>query len=231
MTLGFSTGSLAKGDFKLALAMLQEHQLDAIELSALREAELPELLSALDQLELSPYKHVTIHAPSKLLEMSEGRLISILEPLTYPVVVHPDIIKEPSHWNVIGKRLLIENMDKRKPIGRTAKELDAVFSLLPEARLCLDVGHSKQIDPSLHETNNILKIHGHRLAEVHLSEVNSASGHERLNRMAIEDFQKIARGIPPEIPIILETPVSADEIGREIEKAREVFAALELVSS
>lgn len=229
MIFGFSTGSLAKGDFHLALEMLRGHGLEAVELSALREEELPELLNALETLELSEYKHVSIHAPSKLNVMKELELITLLAPLSQPIVVHPDVIEQPENWKVLGARLLIENMDKRKPVGRTASDLESIFSCLPEARLCLDVGHSKQVDPSLHETSMILRQHGHRLAEIHLSEVNSASGHERLHRTAIEDFKRIASRIPPDVPVILETPIAANEIEHEVSKAQEIFGVLGLV--
>lgn len=229
MILGFSTGSLAKGDFKRALSMLKMHNVDAVKLSALRESELPELLNALEDLDLTAYEHISLHAPSKLDKISEQKLVSLLQPLPYPVVVHPDIIKTSEHWKILGPKLLIENMDKRKPIGRTSNELTELFSLLPEARLCLDVGHSKQIDPSLYETHKILRQHGHRLAEIHLSEVNSASGHERLNRAAIDDFKSLARSVGPNIPVILESPVSTEEIGRELDSAREVFGLREMV--
>lgn len=230
MKFGFSTGSLAKGDFERALTMLQDHDLEAIELSALRESELPSLVASLEELSLDQFSEISIHAPSKLEQMTERELVDILAGLDYQVVVHPDIVTTPELWHKLGSRLLIEDMDKRKPVGRTADELDAIFQVLPQARLCLDVGHSRQIDSSLHETRTILRRHGHRLAEVHLSDVNSASGHEPLNASAIEAFQEISHLIPADIPIILETPVEEGEIARELEKARTVFGVLELVS-
>ena len=39
---GFSTGALALGDFRRALELLQGVDADAVELSALREKELPD---------------------------------------------------------------------------------------------------------------------------------------------------------------------------------------------
>lgn len=230
MKFGFSTGSLAKGDFRLALQMLSGHNLDAVELSALREEELPPLLDALSDLDLRGYEHISLHAPSKLQNLSEQELVNLLVGVQFPIVVHPDVITSPSLWCALGDRLLIENMDKRKPVGRTADELDAVFDSLPEARLCLDVGHARQIDSSLYEMRTILRRHGHRLAEVHLSEVNSACGHERLSRMAIEAFQQIAYLIPGETPIILETPVESEKIGLELERAGEIFKVRQLVA-
>lgn len=230
MRLGFSTGSLAQGDFRYALAMLEGRKLEAIELSALREEELPVLMAALGDLNLDGYQHVSLHAPSKLVKLTEPELAEILSGVELPIVMHPDVITVPELWRDFGPRLLIENMDKRKPVGRTAAELYEIFEELPNASLCLDVGHSRQIDPSLYETRAILRQHGHRLAEIHLSDVNSSSGHEPLNRMAIEAFASISCLIPADIPVILETPVSEDQIEGELKKAREIFAVKELLA-
>ncbi len=226
---GFSKGSLAHSDFDTALEMMRGIELDALELSALREDELVPLLEALPRLELATYSHVSIHAPSKLDTLSEADLVKQLQSLKgkFPIIVHPDVIADCDLWSELGGSLLVENMDKRKPVGRTAAELELIFERLPDARLCLDVGHSKQIDPSLLETRRILLEHGTRLAEIHLSEVNSASGHEALNAPAISAFEQIAHLIPEHVPIILETPVTRDAMALELEKARSVFGAEE----
>ena len=132
-------------------------------------------------------------------------------------------------WKQLGASLCIENMDKRKPIGRTSEELTLIFQNLPDATLCLDVGHARQVDPSMYETRQILKFHGHRLAEIHLSEVNCASGHEPLSLLAVWAFQTIAPLLPEHIPIILESPVTAEQISQEIRLAREALPSKELV--
>ncbi len=222
---GFSTGSLAKGDFRKALDMMEGFGLGAIELSALREDEWFPLLEAFHTLELTRFQHVSLHAPSRLSLLSEEQLCESFHRFEtgVPVVVHPDIISNWQSWAELGERVLIENMDKRKPIGRTADELSDVFSRLPNARLCLDLGHSRQIDTSMLETRKILRVHGERLAEIHLSDVNSFCGHERLCKAAIESFQDVAELIPDSIPIILETPVQVCELETELARAREIF--------
>ena len=63
--IGFSTGALALGDFRSALHMLEGHNCPAVELSALREAELPGLMDALADLDLGRFKYISVHAPSK----------------------------------------------------------------------------------------------------------------------------------------------------------------------
>jgi len=230
---GFSTGSLSKGRYQEAIAMLARHSLQAIEVSALREDEFSDILQQWGDLDLGRYQNVSFHAPSRLREMSECNLV---EQLTWfsqreiPIVVHPDILHNFTLWRRLGPALLIENMDRRKPVGRTADELSSIFAHLPDARLCLDLGHAKQVDPSMHETRMILNLHGSRLAEVHLSEVNSLSGHESLNELAISNFKRVAHMIPATVPIILESPVAPDKIQLELRSAERALPVFQLAS-
>lgn len=62
--IGFSTGSLAQGDFLAALSMMADSKSKAVELSALREDELMPLLEALPGLDLRKYSYRSFHAPS-----------------------------------------------------------------------------------------------------------------------------------------------------------------------
>lgn len=232
--LGFSTGSLCRGNFEQAIQLLRPHRLEAIELSALREDELEPLLRAIGRLDLCSYQYVSLHAPSRLRTLTESELVAHLLPVAaaeWHIIVHPDIIHDFPLWATMGSALCIENMDKRKAVGRSAEELAYLFQQLPQAKLCLDVGHSRQVDPSMLETWQILKIHGHRLAEIHLSEVNCASEHEPLNRLAIRAFQRIAPLIPDEIPIILESPVQTNRIANEVRHARQALPSRALISA
>lgn len=233
-SFGFSTGSLSKGRFREAIMLLAPHDTQAIELSALREQEFSDIVQQWADLDLGKYQHVSFHAPSRLQNMSERELVDQLAWFAereIPIIVHPDIFQDFSLWRRLGPALLIENMDRRKPVGRTADELSSLFAQLPDARLCLDLGHSKQIDPSMHETRMILKRHGSRLAEVHLSEVNSLSGHESLNELAISNFQRVAHMIPTEVPIILESPVGPDRIQSELKSASRALPVCQLASA
>ena len=49
----------------------------------------------------------------------------------------------------------------------------------------MDLGHARQIDPSMTEAFLILRAFGDRLAEVHISEVNSACKHEAISHGAL----------------------------------------------
>lgn len=227
MLVGFSTGSLALQNFRLGLQMVQGQPTAAIELSALREDELLPLIEALDSLDLRQFSYISFHAPSKLLRLSEESLVAILAPVIareWPIVVHPDLIANFSTWMELGELLCIENMDKRKRVGRTVKELAPFFDELPDARLCFDIGHARQVDPTMFEAELILDTYQDRIRQIHLSLVNSESVHEPLNYDSILAFQRVAHRIPKDVPIILETPVSGDRLGEEIEKAKMVLS-------
>jgi hypothetical protein len=116
-------------------------------------------------------------------------------------------------------------MDKRKPIGRTARELDRVFGQLPDASLCFDIGHARQCDPTMTEAYLILREFGSKLRQVHVSEVNTRSKHDPLSYASILAYQEVAHLIPANVPLILETPVTADQIEAEIAKVRKALPA------
>ena len=222
--IGFSSGAIAYGDFRLALDMLSGVKLACLELSALRVSELENLVEALPDLDLSGYAYISFHAPSSFSKEQEKWVSDILYssvPEGWPIVMHPDTIHDFSHWRRFGKRLAIENMDRRKPVGRSAQELHSIFQQLPDASLCFDVGHARQCDASMTEAFLILSNLGNRLVQVHISEVNSASQHDPISHGAKLAFQQIARLIPDNIPVIVESKVSAPQIQREIQQAIE----------
>ena len=72
----------------------------------------------------------------------------------------------------------------------------------------------------------ILKRFGFRLRQVHLSEVNTSSKHDRLSYGAIRAFQEVAILVPESVPVILETPVTEDRMDFEIERAREALSVV-----
>jgi hypothetical protein len=229
--IGFSTGALALSDFRAALAMLAGKDVRAVELSALRVAELDPLLDAIPLLDLGQFEAVSVHAPSAFSLAEERTVVEGLRQVArrgWPIVVHPDSVHEWAAWRELGPYLLIENMDKRKPVGRTVQELVPIFDTLPDARLCFDIAHARQYDGSMTEAYRILKTFGSRVAQVHVSEVSSGSAHERISRYAVLAFQKVARMIPTGAPVIIESRVTPDEIESEIEAARAALQPLEL---
>jgi hypothetical protein len=224
--IGFSTGALAYADFRRALRMLEHKEVQAVELSALREAELIPLLEAIPSLDLSRFDYVSIHAPSQydagweraLCELIDGERVR-----GWPIVLHPDAVRDFGLWRELGELICIENMDKRKPIGRSARELAGVFAELPDATFCFDIGHARQFDPTMTEAWLILREFGSKIRQVHVSEVNTRSKHDRLSYASTLAFQEVAHLIPESIPLILETPVNEVDIEAEIASAREAL--------
>ncbi len=226
--IGFSTGALAYSNFREALRMLRDERIPAVELSALRITEWKTLFLSLNQLDLNQFDYVSVHLPSSMTAQEERAVATdILESRpgwTWPLILHPDAISDWSLWRELGQLVCLENMDTRKEIGRTDRELDLIFRQLPESRLCFDIGHAWQVDPSMGAAYWILKHFQDKLVQVHVSEVNSHSKHDTLSYSTIESFRQVANMIPLHIPLILETPVSQAEMLTEMHKARFALA-------
>jgi hypothetical protein len=225
--IGFSTGALAKGDFVRALAMLRSTGVRTVELSALREQELPRLAASISDLDLSDFDHVSVHAPSKLVQMSEAEAVKHLRAVferEIPVVVHTDTVTEPLLWKQFSSYLLIENLDKRKPSARTAVELAKVFEMFPASGLCFDVAHARQVDPTMSEASQMLTMFHGRLRQIHASGLSSDSRHTRLSVAAASAFSSITHLIPTATPIVLESPVDEQSIQSEIEYVQPAFS-------
>jgi hypothetical protein len=224
--LGFSTGALAKGDFRKGLALQQKNPaLGAIELSALRDHELRPLIQGLDQLDLSHFTYVSIHAPSKLTTLSERDSFSILKelPAAWPIIVHPELIPTPSLWRDLGRRVCLENMDNRKSRGRTLREMRQLFEWLPEAEFCLDLGHARQVDPTMATAMKMAQEFSGRLRQLHVSEIGASGEHLPLSALAIYAFQLVVRFIPNDCAVIIESVIEPDGIEREIRKNASLF--------
>ena len=226
-TVGFSTGALALGDFERGLSMLASKHADAVELSALRSVELSRLLNAvssrLEELK-GRYKYISFHAPTDF--QNESGLVERLKGIAqhgFNIVVHPDTIRNVELWRQLGSHLCIENMDSRKATGRTAKELRWFFESLPDAKLCFDIAHARQVDPTMTEAVRILTDFGDRLAQVHLSEVNSKGKHFAMSLVAKRAYEPLAEMLSS-VPVILESPVDASGIDPEIEAVHKLLA-------
>src|SRR5205823_6484742 len=122
--------------------------------------------------------------------------LQVLRDTEWPIVVHPDAVTDSRLWSVFGHQLCIENTDLRKSIGRTASELERIFSEFPDASFCCDLGHARQVDPTMAEATAILQKFGDRLVQLHVSEVNTKSSHDPLSIASIKAFNKIYQLIP-----------------------------------
>ncbi|HVG07329.1 MAG TPA: hypothetical protein VNM67_06460 [Thermoanaerobaculia bacterium] len=224
--LGFSTGALAKGDFQVGIEMQRPHGAKAIELSALRPEELSPLIRAVGVLQLDDFEHVSFHAPSRLNGLAEGDVIALLSelPLSWPIILHPDIVVDPQQWRFLGERLCLENMDQRKPKGRTVAEMEQVFRELPDASFCCDIGHARQVDPTMGVAIGLLQRFRDRLKQIHISEVDPHGKHIPISFAASYGFRLVAKLIPESCPIIIESMVKPEEMPNELEVARQALS-------
>jgi hypothetical protein len=227
MMVGFSTGALALGDFTRALKLLEPTRATAVELSALRSVELPLLLNALPSVLQSlrkRYRYISLHAPTDFRdEPNLVRQLASVADIGLNVIVHPDTISNVSLWRRLGSRLCLENMDSRKPTGRTAKELDGFFVELPEAKLCFDIAHARQVDPTMTVAVRILSEYGDRLVQVHLSELNSVGKHFAISYGAKRAYEIFAAALS-RVPVILESIVTEAEIKTEIDETERILS-------
>jgi hypothetical protein len=153
------------------------------------------------------------------LHLNENELVNKLKKLTKyvsSIVVHPDIIDDINIWKQIEQYVVLENMDQRKPIARTAIEMKQYFDALPKARFCFDIGHARQVDPTLSVAVELLLTYADRLAEIHISEVDAASRHVPISTMAMKSFQRIASLIPKDTPVIIESSIASELFEEEI---------------
>ncbi len=231
--IGFSTGALARNDFRRALQMLADRHVRAVELSALRQDELIPLVEQLDDLDLREFTYKAFHAPSLMDREFESVAISALEQVAlrgWPIIVHPDAMHIPAKWALFGDLLCVENMDKRKPIGQTVADLAHIFGALPRASLCFDIGHARQVDPTMSEAIAILQRYSTRLRQLHVSEVNSQSKHDPLSFESILAFRRVSHLVPENVPAILESRVDQEGIDDEIENARKALSVEDVLA-
>jgi sugar phosphate isomerase/epimerase len=172
--IGTSTGIFpeARGDWRTLVELACTVSAFAVELSALGGDELLSLDRYLAGAPRLPFRYVSVHAPTKGLATDERDTLAMLGRLPLwvrSVVTHPDVMADLRAYRGLGTRLVIENMDGRKAIGRTAGELEPFFEALPDAGFCLDIAHAHSLDRSLELAHELLDRYGRRLRQVHLS--------------------------------------------------------------
>lgn len=218
---GFSTGALERGNYRGALAWLSDVDTDAVEISALRFDELEPLVRDLDYLKLDRFSYISFHAPSSFHEEQEEEVLGWLKPVYergWNIVVHPDVIFIPARWRFLGDQLLIENMDRRKCVGRTVDELSWIFETLPLARFCLDLAHARQLDTTLTLLSSFFTSFVDRIAEIHISELDSWCKHRLMSQWAIQDYQALPWNRIPNVPVIIESMLDTSESKTRLEE-------------
>ncbi len=197
-----------RGDWAQLVSEALEISSFVIELSALSERELPSLIEFLSRETWLPFRYISVHAPSKGMSMPEPELTRLLAELPGwidAIVVHPDVIEDPQNYALLGRRLVIENMDDRKADGRSATELAPYFEALPQAGLCFDVAHAGSVDETMAKGAEILDAFTGRLRHVHLSSLDADSHHVPLSPFDGERFSSLLDRCR-DVPWILEAP-------------------------
>jgi len=212
--VGASTGYMQslRGDWEAQVAEAWRVSSFAIELSALSESELPSLAEYLRQTPSLPFRYVSVHGPSKGRQMGEEQLVASLAQfarLADGIVMHPDTMDDLRLYRPLGHKLLLENMDSRKPDGRTPEELHRAFEEFPEAGFCFDIAHAWSIDPSMAVANELLDSFRGRLRHVHLSSLSEDLHHVSLTEEDEELFSPVLRRCL-DVPWIFEAPPQTD---------------------
>jgi sugar phosphate isomerase/epimerase len=221
--IGMSTGVFAdaREDWPELVAQASAISPYAIELSALSAPELPGLIEYMHSGPALPFRYLSAHAPTKSVEASdEVRVVEALMRLPLRVraiVTHPDVLRDPDSYRLLGKRLVLENMDTRKNDGRTVEEMQTFFSALPEAGFCLDVAHAGDVDSSMELAHELLDRFRSRLRHVHLSSLDEGS-HVPLTEDDAERFGHVLSRCR-DVPWVLEA--------RPPEKWRSALGAME----
>lgn len=208
--VGPSTGYMAgaRGDWPRLVAAAESCSLDVVELSALSASELPGLLRFLAEAGELPFGHVSVHGPSKGWDGTPAELAALLRAVPSQVdgiVMHPETLGDPAAFLGLGARLRLENMDTRKPDGRTAAELGRYFAALPDARFCFDVAHAQLHDPTMGLAHELLDAFADRLAEVHVSSIEPDGEHVPLRAADAEAFLPVLERCVG-VPWVLEAP-------------------------
>lgn len=206
--VGASTGYLEpRGDWDALEDEAARISTFAVEYAALAEPEFDALAAWLAARDSSGFRYVSVHAPTKALRAPEAAVVKRLAALpawVSSVVVHPDVVEDPSLYRALGRRVVVENMDARKADGRTADELAPLFARLPAAGFCLDVAHVSSLDPSMALAHELLDRFGARLRQVHLSSLVGGA-HAPLTDEHVERFRPVLRRCV-DVPWILEAP-------------------------
>lgn len=198
----------ARNDWEALVGRAAAFSSMAIELSAISASELPGLLAYLASAPRLPFLFVSVHAPSKGVAGDEWAYVEELRRVPAwvdAIVVHPDTISDPGPYRTLGRHLAVENMDTRKTVGHGAEDLAILLAELPDARLCFDVAHAKDVDPTMEGATEIARRFATRLSHVHISSLDPAQHHVSLTPDDEELFDPVLRHCR-DVPWILEAP-------------------------
>lgn len=208
--LGASTGFLRDaGSWQAQAQAAAAVSPFAAELAALTLREFISLEAWLHSGPPLPFRYLSVHAPTKALDGDEQALVArllALPAVVNTIVVHPDVLDDPAAYACLDRRVVLENMDDRKAFGQSADDLATLFTVLPEAGLCLDLAHVTAVDPSMDLAHELLDRFGPRLRQLHVSSLIDGE-HAPLTQEDAERFRPVLRRCV-DVPWLLEAPAA-----------------------
>lgn len=210
--LGLSTGAdeTNRGNWPALIAAARSFSPAAVEISALGFDELPGLVDYLRRHGApTGFGHVSVHGPAKRVPDQISQVVELLQKVAVhvsSVVMHPDVMGDPSAYAPLGPTLVIENMDARKPVGAYVADLERIFTLVPEAGFCLDLAHVKTLDPSFALAAELIQSFRQRLREVHISGIDGGCHHVPMSQAAAEEYAPWLTQLR-DVPWIVESPL------------------------
>lgn len=89
------------------------------------------------------------------------------------IIVHPNLIENYSTLKRYGSLICLENLDFRYPGCRTLANIEAFLQLLPDASVCLDLGHTADNTKLASDIWNNLKP---KINQIHFSQICLLTG-------------------------------------------------------
>lgn len=180
ISLGYSTGVFFAYNIPLLqkVELIYKTQSDAIELGFTKKERLKGSFDTKLYHLVKKFKYRSIHAPvidirypSKDSKWIIEKVLTLAENINANTVLfHPDLIDDFVWLNKqFGNLLAFENMDRRKPYGKSVKDMKEVFNKSPKAKWVFDVNHLYTINKTMSKTTVYYESLKDRLCHYHLS--------------------------------------------------------------
>lgn len=221
--LGFSTGTFYRHcDTAEALQVFKNNNISVVELGFLKPETIMDdsLLEQITPELLKNFEYVSLHAP-KFVYKDNEQTKSIFERIERinsirkldAVVFHPDLVEDFDIFNQVGFQVAFENMDNRKKIFKTPRELENLVSKNEKFNAVLDLNHVYVNDNTMSLAEEFHKTIEDKLVEYHISGYKELHDPLYLTKQ-LEIINAIQR---KDIPIIVESVLSLNEISLEKE--------------
>jgi len=220
--VGFTTGTLHKHCNAVeAMKIFRESGVSVLELGDFWGLD---KTRALDETtfanSLRDFEYVSLHAP-KIEYGANEKTEEVIKKITEinslrkldNVVFHPDCVKDFNIFADVGFPIIFENMDKQKNSFKYPEEFKNLILNNDKFNMVLDVNHMYTNDPTMKIGESFHRDFEGRISEYHLS------GFEELHEPLYKTKQKniIDAILIKNIPIIIESMITPEEVGLELE--------------